>query len=58
VSASRQAQQLTGKIVVGGSVGIRAFERSAVLARFKANGATDSGSGGFGNVVKGKVTSL
>jgi uncharacterized delta-60 repeat protein len=48
--------QSTGKVVVGGSTidlsqGI--MFRSATVARFKANGATDSGRGGFGQVGPG-----
>lgn len=50
--------QSTGKIVVAGetidtSKGI--WFRSATVARFNANGSTDSGKGGFGQVVQGKA---
>lgn len=50
--------QSTGKIVVGGFTAEfpDTFKRSSVLARFKASGTTDSGTGGFGIVVKGKAT--
>ena len=46
--------QSSGKIVVSGNVGSLPY--SAFVARFKANGAIDSGKGGFGKVVQGKAT--
>ena len=49
--------QSTGQIVVGGvHDSRRRLTRSAVMGGFKANGAVNSGKGGFGQIVHGKAT--
>ena len=49
--------QSSGKIVVSGSAwSYPNPSSSAFVARFKANGAIDSGKGAFGKVVQGKAT--
>ena len=49
-------QQTSGKIVVAGISGsFGSTPASAVVARFTAVGAIDSGRSGFGDIVKGKA---